>query len=146
MSPIFRRRPRRAEPTAPPPSPPGTGPGTPPKDPALAHAWFCERLPQLRAQADLHGWRRELEARVTAVREGRPVAEALDALLLSDQGTLRHAGEVPLREAWDRAPIGQRFHCPRSACPPRARAEDASEPWCHLDDQPLRATTYRLDP
>ncbi len=82
---------------------------------------------------------------MTAVREGRPVAEALDALLLSDQGTLRHADEVPLRDVWDRAPIGQRFHCPRSTCPPRARAEDAGEPWCHLDDRPLRATTHRLD-
>lgn len=144
MSRIFRRRARRSEPAAT-PQPPDLG--TPPEDPALAHAWFCERLPLLRAEADRHGWRRELETEVTAVREeGRPATEALDALLLSASGTTRGPGEVPLQGLWDPAPIGQRFHCPRGTCPPRGRAQDASEPWCHLDDQPLRPTTYRLDP
>lgn len=110
-----------------------------------AHAWFCERLPLLRAEADQHGWLRELEAQVTAVQEGQPVAEALKALLLSGPGTVRGPSEGPLRDVWDPVPIGQRFHCPRAVCPPRGRNQDASEPWCHLDDRPLRPTTYRLD-
>jgi hypothetical protein len=102
-------------------------------------------LPLLRAEADRHGWRRELEAQVTAVREGQPAEEALEALLLSTPGTARGPGEVPLRDVWEPAPIGQRFHCPRAICPARGRRQDASEPWCHIDDQPLRPTTYRLD-
>lgn len=66
-------------------------------------------------------------------------------LLLSASGTLRGPGEVPLRDVWEQAPIGQRFHCPSAVCPPRGRLQDASEPWCHIGDQPLRPTTYGLD-
>ena len=111
----------------------------------LAHAWFCAHLPLLRAEADRHGWRPELEAQVTAIREGQPATEALDALLLTRQGTVRGTEEVPLQGLWDQAPIVQRFHCPRAVCPPRGRARDATEPWCNLDDQPLHPTTHRLD-
>ncbi|MGA6205776.1 hypothetical protein [Nocardia testacea] len=144
MPSFFRRRARPDEPASAPPPPAESS--TPPQDPTLAHAWFCERLPLLRAEADRYGWRPELEAQVRAVQDGRPATEALAALLLDDSGAVRGSGELPLRDVWDSRPIGQRFHCPRALCPPRGRDQDAREPWCHLDDRPLQATTYRLDP
>ncbi|MFJ9664996.1 hypothetical protein ACIRPP_10310 [Streptomyces sp. NPDC101219] len=143
MPPLFRRRSRRGTPPAAPPPPYDLS--APPEDPALAHAWFCERLPLLRSEADRYGWRTELEAQVTAVQDGRPAPEALAALLLYETGTPRGPGEMPLHEVWDASPVGQRFHCPRAMCPPRGRGEDAREPWCHLDDRPLHPTTHRLD-
>ncbi|WP_157105921.1 hypothetical protein [Nocardia sienata] len=144
MPSFFRRRTRPNEPAPAPPQPPDSG--TPPQDPALAQAWLCERLPLLRAKAERYGWRRELEAQVTAVRDGRPVHEALAALLLDSSATVRGLGEVPLRDVWDPRPVGQLFHCPRGVCPPRGRDQDAHEPYCHLEDRPLQSTTYRLDP
>ncbi|MFI9532012.1 hypothetical protein ACIG56_02110 [Nocardia fusca] len=144
MPSFFRRRARQNEAAPAPSQPPESS--APPQDPTLAHAWFCERLPHLRAEADMYGWRRELEAQVTAVRDGRPADEALSALLLDSSGTVRGTEEVPLRDVWDPNPIGQRFHCPRVLCPPRGRGQDAREPWCHLEDRPLQPTTYRLDP
>jgi hypothetical protein len=131
MPSLFRRG-RQPEP--PPPADEG----------ALALAWFCDRLPGLRAQADRIGWRRELEAEVQAVKDGRPAAEAMHNLLLDDPATNRGDGAAGLQELWDPAPIGQRFSCPRFICPERGRGEDAAEPWCNLDDQPMNPSTHQL--
>ncbi|NUP25598.1 MAG: hypothetical protein HOQ36_02940 [Nocardia sp.] len=139
----FRRRDRRGEPAPAPPQPAESI--APPEDPALAHAWFCERLPNLRAAADEYGWRRELEAQVAAVRDGRPATEALAALRLNTSGTVRGLGELPLRDVWDPRPIGERFQCPRFQCPPRSRGRDGHEPRCHLEDRQCLPTIYRLD-
>jgi hypothetical protein len=79
---------------------------------------------------------------VAAVREGRPATDALRALLL-DRFEVRSAYPPALDGMWDSAPVAQRYACPRSVCSPRSRGENAAEPWCHLDDQPLRPTTYR---
>ncbi|MFD4668090.1 hypothetical protein ACFWNN_00065 [Lentzea sp. NPDC058450] len=117
-----------------------------PAEAALAVAWFCDRLPALRARADRLGWRRELEAEVEAVKDGRPAREAMHNLMLDDFGTDRGDGAAGLQALWDPAPIGQRFACPRHACPDRGRGADASEPWCHLDDRPMTPSTHRLDP
>lgn len=116
-----------------------------PEKGALAHAWFCDRLPGLRAQADRLGWRRELEAEVEAVKDGRPATEAMRNLMLDDV-TVRGDGAAGLRELWDPAPIGQRFSCPRFICPERGRGQDATEPWCNLDDRPMTPSTHRLGP
>lgn len=117
-----------------------------PDDGALAVAWFCDRLPNLRARADKMGWRRELEAEVEAVKAGRPAAEALHNLMLDDYGAERGDGAAGLQALWDPAPIGQRFSCPRFSCPDRGRGKDAGEPWCNLGDQPMNPSTHRLGP
>ncbi|MGI5499747.1 hypothetical protein [Lentzea sp. CA-135723] len=117
-----------------------------PDEAALAVAWFCDRLPSLRATADQMGWRRELEAEVEAVKDGRPAHEAMHNLML-DLGTdYRGDGAAGLQAWWEAAPIGQRFTCPRFACPGQGRGADASEPWCNLDDRPMTPSVQRLDP
>ncbi|WP_460343317.1 hypothetical protein [Actinoallomurus acanthiterrae] len=139
---LFRRRSRPSQTRAASAPTPASSASVSTRTPAQAQSAFCAQLPTLRAQAERMGWRRELEDEVDAIRQGRSALESFRNLMLDDTGTRR--GDTPLSfaDVWDSTPTDVGYQCPRGVCPIRDRNEDATEPWCHIEDQPMRPVAF----
>lgn len=112
-----------------------------------AGAWLCANLPELRQDADEHGWRQLLEQQVQAVLRGGSAQAALQRLgLRSDPGQVgrdRHPSpSIGTAKLWEPAQRSGHFRCPHTAggggprCDRTTRDLQGRWPVCYLDPTP----------